>query len=523
MAAPPPHPPQNTGQYPPPNPPLDPRRQARAYARAQRDQMKAQRHYWRNYWRGGRPSIVGPLLILAIGIIALLVEIGQLNGYAIWSWYVQWWPLLLIGLGVVLLGEYFWDRGNPYVRRRTGGGIVFLIALLLFLGWGAHGAQHWGRHLGANGNDFWFMFGQEHDNDVQMNQAAAANGAVNIQVPRGDVTITPSNDGQIHLQAHEVVHTSSDRDAQNTFKAIHPQMTAAGSGITITVPQHRGSSVDLTLAVPETSAITVNAGHGDVSMEGLKGNAYVTNANGDVKFDGISGDVHAQMSDGDFSAHAITGQVLVNGHVGDATLSEVTGQAVLDGEFFGATHLEQMGGGFHFHSSRSSIDVPKLDGDLTLDSDDLEANQTSGPVRIVTRSKNIELTQASGDIHIENSDGDVNVTTAAPLGNVEVANQTGDVSVTVPENANFAVTASTTEDEDLDTDFQLQTATSGDRKQASGTVGRGGVTLNLTTTHGNLELKKGMAQATLPPPPHAPAGPVRHLRVPKTPVAPVQQ
>lgn len=486
--------------------------------------MKAQRQYWRNYWRGGRPSIVGPLIILAVGIIALLVEIGQLNGYAIWSWYVQWWPLLLIGLGVALLAEYFLDRGNPYVRRRTGGGIVFLIVVLLFIGWAAHGAQRWGRHVGMNGNDFWFMFGQEHDNDIQMNQAAAANGAVNVQVPRGDVTITPSEDGQIHVQAHEVVHTTSDKEVQSAFDAVRPQITTAGSGVTITVPQHRASAVDLTLAVPEKSSITVNANHGDVSIEGLKGNAYVTNANGDVKFDGITGDVHAQMSDGDFSAHAITGQVLVNGHVGDATLSEVSGQAVMDGEFFGDTHLEQMGGGFHFHSSRSSIDIPKLSGDLTLDSDDLEANQASGPVRIVTRSKNIELTQASGDIHIENSDGDVNVTTAAPLGNVEIVNRTGDVSLTVPENASFNVTASTTEDDDLETDFPLQTSTNGDRKQLSGRVGSGGVTLDLKTTHGNLELRKGMAaEPPRPPVPPRPLGPVRHLRAPNTPVAPVQQ
>lgn len=523
MSTPPPYPPQNPGQYRPPNPPQDSRQQARAYARAQRDQMKAQRQYWRNYWRGGRPSIVGPLLILAIGIIALLVEIGRLNGYAIWSWYVQWWPLLLIGLGVVLLAEYFWDRGNPYVRRRTGGGIVFLILVLLFLGWAAHGAQRWGRHVGMDDNNFWFMFGQEHDNNIQMNQAASASGAVTVQVPRGDVVVTPSDDGQIHIQAHEVVHTSSDHDAQRAFDAVRPQITTADSGVTITVPQHRGSAVDLTVSVPEKSSLTVNAGHGDVSVEGLKGNTFVTNSNGDVKFDGISGDVHAQMSDGDFSAHAITGQVFVNGHVGDATLSEVTGQATMDGEFFGDTHLEQMGGGFHFHSSRSSIDIPKLSGDLTLDSDDLEANQTSGPVRIVTRSKNIELTQASGDVHIENSDGDVNVTTSAPLGNVEIENRTGDISLTVPENAHFTVTASTTEDDDLETDFPLQTVTTGNRKQLSGTVGSGGVTLDLKTTHGNLELRKGMAQPTPPTAPHPPVGPMRHLRAPRTPVAPVQQ
>jgi hypothetical protein len=218
--------------------------------------------------------------------------------------------------------------------------------------------------------------------------------------------------------------------------------------------------------------------------------------------------------------------VFLNGHAEDVTLSEIDGQATMDGEFFGDTHLEQMGGPVHFHSSRTAIDLPKLGGDLTLDSDDLTANEIGGPSRIVTRSKNIDLTHAAGDLHIENSDGDVNVTAAAPLGNVEISNRTGGLTVTLPENANFSMTGSTTDDDDLETDFPLQVTTSGDEKQVSGTVGHGGVKLDLTTTHGNLELRKGgmeVAEPAAPPPPPAPSGPVRHLRAPKAPVAPSEQ
>ncbi|MFZ0663483.1 MAG: DUF4097 family beta strand repeat-containing protein [Acidobacteriaceae bacterium] len=526
MGTPPPYPPQNPGQVPSPNSPRDARRQVRDYARAQRDQARAQHQYWRTYWRGGRrPSIIGPIILLAIGVIALLVELGRLNGYAIWDWYVRWWPLLLIALGLISLAEYFFDRSDPYAGRRAGGGFVVLILLLLFLGWGAHGARRWGRQAGINGSDFWFILGGEHDTDVQMDQAAPANGVVTVQNPRGDVTVTPSTDGQIHLRAHEVVHASSDKDAQKAFDEVHPQIAVSGQSVMVSVPQHRGAAVDLTLAVPEGSRVSVNAGHGDVSVEGLKNNADVTDEQGDVKFDSVSGDVHARMNNGDFSAHAIGGQVFLNGHVGDVTLSEITGQATLDGEFFGDTHLEQMGGSVHFHSSRTTLDVAKLNGDLTLDSDDLTATEVNGPVRIVTHSKNIELTRAAGDVHIENSDGDVNVTAAAPLGNVEIANRTGDVTLTVPENASFSVDASTTDDSDLGTDFPLQVTTNGDQKRLSGTVGSGGVRLDLSTTHGDLNLRKGSTE-TAPPAPRAPpkpSGPVRHLRAPETPVAPVSQ
>jgi hypothetical protein len=100
------------------------------------------------------------------------------------------------------------------------------------------------------------------------------------------------------------------------------------------------------------------------------------------------------------------------------------------------------------------------------------------------------------------------------------------VILRVPENANFSVSANTTEDDDLETDFSLGVTTSGDQKQVAGTVGHGGVKLDLSTTHGNLELRKGAAEVAGPEPPPSPAppsAPGRHLRAPKTPVAPTEQ
>jgi DUF4097 and DUF4098 domain-containing protein YvlB len=521
MGTPPQNPPPNPGQYPPQDP-----RQARQWARAQRDQMRAQRHYWRSYWGGGRrPSITGPIILLTIGVLALLVEMGRLNGYAIWDWYARWWPLLLIGVGLISLVEYFFDRNDSYAGRRSAGGLVPLIFLLLVLGWAAHSA-HWlrpmGRQFGMNGNDTLFSFGDEHDRNVQMTQAATPAGRVSIQNPRGSVTVTASTDGQIHLQAHEVVHTWSGDDAQKALDAVKPEMTADGSGVMIAVPSRDGGAVDLTLSVPEKSSVTVNAGHGDVSVEGLKSNADVTDGHGDVKFDGMGGDVHGHLQQGDFSAHAIDGQVFVNGQGGDVTLSEIKGSTVIDGEFFGDSHMEQMSGAIHFHSARTQIDVPKLGGDLTLDSDDLTASELQGPTRIVTRSKDIELTQASGDLHIEDRDGDVNVTAAAPLGNVVIKDQTGALTLTVPENANFTVAASTTDDNDAQTDFSLPVTTDGGEKQIAGPVGAGGVKVELSTTHGDLALRKGSAE-TAEPPPAPPKRPGRHLHAPTPPAAPTAQ
>jgi DUF4097 and DUF4098 domain-containing protein YvlB len=171
----------------------------------------------------------------------------------------------------------------------------------------------------------------------------------------------------------------------------------------------------------------------------------------------------------------------------------------------------------HFHSSRTDLEIPKLAGDMTMDSSDLNISQPVGPVRIVTRSKDIDLSQLSGDAHVENNNGDVTVTTTVPLGNIQISNRTGDISVTVPENASFAVTASNA-DGDLHTDFPISVSSSGDRKTVEGQVGNGGPHLELTTGHGDLQLRRGGPAAPVAPvPPPAPPAPpgVKHLHAPK--------
>jgi len=507
---------------PPPYSPRDNRQQWRDWQRAQKEAARSRRYYWRYYHR---PSMAGPVILLGVGIIALLLETGRLSAPRFWSWYGQWWPMLLIGIGLVLLLEYFLDRHNPYAGRRSMGGFGFVILLLILCGWGTHAAHVWGPlsdQFSDNGDDFWSLMGEEHDNDIQQEEAISPNASVQIQNPRGDVTITASGDDKMHFKAHQIVHTSSDNDARKTFDAVTPKLVNSGSNVVLTVERRNNARVDLTVELPAGASPVVNAGRGDVTIEGLKTGADVSSSHGDVKFDNMGGTVHARMDHGDVSAHQIAGDVSVDGHAGDVTLSDIKGNITLDGEFFGDTHLEQVGSAVHFHSSRSDLAIQKLNGDMTMDSSDLNLNQAVGPVRIVTRSKDIDLSQLTGDAHIENNNGDVNITAGMPLGNLQVSSRTGNISVTVPENASFSVQASNA-DGDLHTDFPLMMTNSGDRKSAQGQVGSGGPHLDLSTGHGDLQLRKGGPGATtVPAPPEPPAPPsgAKHLHAPKGPTPP---
>src|SRR6185312_14232011 len=136
-------PPPNT---PPPGPPpgYDPRDQRRWYrdqARAQRAAWKAQRMQWRWQMRGmRRASVVGPLLLIGAGIVFLLIQTGRIDRSDFFVSYAHWWPLVLVGAGLIVLAEWGLDQFHmrdpqrPQYRRSIGFGVVMLLLFFAFVG-----------------------------------------------------------------------------------------------------------------------------------------------------------------------------------------------------------------------------------------------------------------------------------------------------------------------------------------------------------------------------------------------------
>lgn len=519
-------------------PPADDPRQQKAYWRTQKNAMRGQRDYWRAqrrdqryYWRSmHRPSIAGPIVLLSIGIIALLINVGKLSLPYFWDWLVRWWPMLLIGLGLISLLEWFLDRDQPYQRRHGTFGIVLLISLFVgvayTVSYSRNHASHWPADIGIDPGDWPPMMGEEHEHDVDSTVGVPANASVAVQNPRGDVTITGSADTQVHVHAHQIVNSRSDNDAAQIFPALDPKVTVNGSSVLVKVEGRNNARVSLTIELPEGASTDVTAGRGDVSVEGLKGYSNITAGRGDVKLSSIGGSAHVHMSKGDFSAHEIAGPVSIDGRFDDVTVSEVTGNVSMVGDFFGDTHLEQIGSNLHFHSSRTDLDMGRLAGDLTMDSDDLHIVQVIGPLRIITRSKNIDCSQVSGDVHIENENGEVTVNAVAPLGNIQITNASDPVTLTLPPSASFSINA-TTNGGDLDTDFGLNVSGNDEHRNANGTVGKGGPKIDLNVRHGDISIKKGEVNPPPMPPmpsmpampktpalPALPSGPVKHLHAP---------
>ena len=86
------------------------------------------------------PSVVGPIILIGIGVVAMLVVTGRIAAGSFWTWYGQWWPLLLIGAGLALLGEWALDLLRKTPVRRGGSFVGILILLCIRRRWRArHG------------------------------------------------------------------------------------------------------------------------------------------------------------------------------------------------------------------------------------------------------------------------------------------------------------------------------------------------------------------------------------------------
>lgn len=522
----------NPPPYPPPGPPYGndwkyQRRVMKEQARVQREMFRAQAAAYRNQARGMRHgSIVGPLILIAVGIVFLLVQMGRLDAHQVWDWYGHWWPVLLIGAGVIMFLEWAFDRyiaadsSRPIYRRGMGGGVFSLLLLLVITGVIFSGFRHgngtfFDHSFGISQNDLDQFLGDKHESDQSLVQALPAGSSFSVDNPRGDVIISgTSDDNQIHIAIHKEIYSRSDSDADHKAQQLTPQMTTSDNVLTLTMPPLPGGRGDLTVTVPPAAVISVNANHGDVHVSAIKAPVSVTANHGDVELSAITGAVTARInnSDSSFSAHSITGPLIVEGRGQDLTLSDLSGPVRINGDFFGNTHLEHIRGTIKFHSTRTDMQLGRLDGETDISNNaDLSASEVVGPLTLSTRSRNITLDRITGDVSVTNSNGFVNLTSAPPLGNVTIENRNGDITLTVPEHSNFSVDAQTT-DGDLDNDFSISNQGTDTHKNFTGTIGKGGPTVRLTTSHGDIALKK---TSVMPLPPTPPAPPKLTLLPPE--------
>jgi DUF4097 and DUF4098 domain-containing protein YvlB len=483
--------------------------------------------------RPRRRSFAGPLVLIILGLVFLLGNLHLISWMRMGTLFAHYWPLLLILWGIIKFVEYQQAQREGLPARGIGFGGVCLVIFIVVFGLMATQASrvHWEQfrdNINIDDSDLDNIFGETFNYDDHLEQAVPpTTTTLRVNNDHGAVRVTPSDDNKITVTVRKKVGADSQSDADKYNAGTKPLITSTGTLLTLDARTQAAGNhslqSDLDISIPRKMALQITSRHGEVSVTGRDGQVEINNQHGEVSVEDVTGNVALTIERSSAKVEQITGDVHIDGRLNEVSVTDIKGSAQFDGEFQESVKLARITKTVAFKSSRTDLEFSRIDGDLDLDSDDLHADQITGPLHLTTRSKEIRLEDVSGDVRVQDEHGGIELSMRS-LGNVQIDSRNGDINLSVPDKAGFHLDAQT-RDGEIQSDFpELKIDNSEHEAKASGSVGNGSSHIVLNNEHDGIEIRKTSAKPAIatPPTPPAPPKPARSLPPPKSKVEPTE-
>ena len=444
-----------------------------------------------------------------LGIVFLLGNLHMLSWLRLGTLFAHYWPALLILWGVIKLIEYQQAQRDGVPARGIGAGGVFLVIFIVVCGLIATQAArfNWGElrdNMNIDDGDLNNIFGETFNFDDHLEQDISAR---HHQPARQRRSRRGPRQPCQRQQNHRHRAQARGRGKPERRRQVQPGDEADDHRHRQPVDARRQNpSRRQSLRAersrylhPPQDGVQVTSRRGEVSVTGRDGEVEINNQHGDVSVEDVTGNVKLNLEKSSAKVEQITGDVHIDGRLNEVSVTDIKGAAQFDGEFQESVKLARISKSVAFKSSRTDLEFSRIDGDLDLDSDDLHADQITGPVHLTTRSKQIRLDDVSGDVRVQDENGGVEVSMRS-LGNVQIDSRNGDIHLSVPDKAGFHVDART-RDGEIQSDFPELKIDNGDHEaKATGSVGNGASHIVLNNEHDGIEIRKASAKATLAAP-----------------------
>jgi len=449
--------------------------------------------------------------MIVIGGFFLAATMGMVEWGMIRPLFARYWPLLLIILGLIKLVEYQYAQRTGTRPTGMGFGGVFLLIMFICFGMIATQASRmdWDsvKHgLQIDDEDFpWF--GHTYTFDDKLEQDFPANATLRVNNSRGAVNINAADTSKIQVSIHKSIKAESQGEADKWNGKSKPDIKISGNVVTLNANNGDHSvTIDLDISMPRNAQVFINNRIGDVNVMGRTGDIDVTNQKGEVVVSDVKGKINLSLDHSSARVTQIEGDVSTDGKVDEISLDDIKGAVRLNGDFSENVQLSKITKAVSLKSSRTEIEMAKLDGELSLDAHDLHASSVTGPLRLVTKFKDINLDGISGDLRLENEDGAVSVQ-LSKLGSVQINNRRSNVELYVPDKAGFQLNARTKNGE-IESDFTgLSISNEDEQGTATGKVGAGGPQIVVNNEQGTIEIRKRSTMAATPAAPSTPKSP----------------
>src|SRR5580658_402814 len=438
-----------------------------------------------------RRSMAGPFVLIVLGVVFLLGTMHVLSIERLAHLFANYWPVLLIFWGVIKLIEHQRAQREGIRASGIGAGGIFLVVMIVVCGLVATQLEriNWSGmrdNFNIDDNDFNSIFGQSYNFNDQLEQNFPAGDSLKIINTHGAISVHASDDNKITVSVRKRVGADNQEDADKYNGETKPTITTIGGQVTLDANAEAAGDhpveTDLDVSLPRKIAVTISSRRGDVNLVGRDGAVDINTQHSDTSIEDVTGNVKVSQEKGTVKIEQITGEVHVDGRVDEVSVSDVKGAVQLDGEFQESVKLARIAKTVTFKSSRTDMEFSRIEGDLDLDSDELHAEQITGPLHLTTRSKNIRLDEVSGDVRLQDDNGAIEVGMHT-LGNVQIDSRNGEIQSDFPE---------------------LKVNNDEHEAKASGSVGSGSSHIVLNNEHDGIEIRKASSMPPKPPEPPSP-------------------
>ena len=462
-----------------------------------------------------RRSISGPLLLLAIGGLFLWRNLHP--EAPIFDVLAQYWPFVLIAWGLLRLIEALNWRHNG-VRGSFSGGEVVLIILICIAGSGIWTAREHGVRFMNGGLDFW---GQQYDYPVSATAGAAGMKRIVFENTRGSIKVTGGDSKDVSVTGHKQIRAYNREEADRTNGSTQVEIVPQGDRLVVRtnddhVPGNQRMSCDLEVTIPRALAVESRSSSGDSQVNDVDGDVEITTSRGDIRLSRVGGNVRLDVSRSDLiRAMDIKGRIDLQGRGSDVELENVAGQVTINGAYSGTLDFKNLAKPLQFDGTRGTeLSAQAVPGRISMDLGEFTAKDVTGPVRLVTRARDIKLEQFTHSVELETERGDIELTPGkVPLAAIEARSGAGKIELLLPEKAAFQLDA-TAQRGDAVNDYgpPIQKDVDGRAATLKGKSGDGPM-IKLTANRGWISVRK---EGTMPSE-VLPDAPPRPPKAPKAP------
>jgi DUF4097 and DUF4098 domain-containing protein YvlB len=397
-----------------------------------------------------RGSLVFPLILILIGVLFLINNFNPALG--VFAIAGRYWPYLLIGWGVLRIGEILaaYQRGQALPQAGITGGEWFIAIFIALIGGGIAGYGRFADGTFANRVNIRGLevFGESYDFPLSAAVPAAGANRIVIDNLRGNARIVGGDTDQVQVTGRTTVRAFEESAAREIGERVQLEVLPESGHILVRTNQAKSTggeriSSDLDIIAPKGFTVECRGRFGDFDVSGFAGDVEVRSDNAGVRLEDIAGNVRLDLGRSDIvRATNVKGNVDVKGRGSDLELENVGGTVSVIASYYGDLQFRNIARQMRYESNNSNVVFERIPGYVRFSRGDLTAARIAGPVRIQSNSKDVRISDFTGALDIDVRRGDIELFPgASKFDRIQAKTGNGDIELGLPESGSARLNA----------------------------------------------------------------------------------